>query len=210
MPPQPGQTGLPSVSGQRRRKNTFTTPPSDMRMTFAALSERAAAESRKCCAMPTCRTKSVRPSCQREGASTRRITGEESRQWRQLHNAAFTGDGAYDREDVYDKVTARHPEAAVIVPPRSSAVPSATAETAPTQRDRHLQAIAEHGRLGWQKASGYNLRALVEAAISRYKRVIGDTLRSQTNGRQATEVAVAVGVLNRMLELGRPESVRIA
>jgi hypothetical protein len=37
--------------------------------------------------------------------------------------------------------------------------------------------------------------------------VIGDTLRSQTDGRQATEVAIAVGVLNRMLELGRPESV---
>ena len=63
---------------------------------------------------------------------------------------------------------------------------------------------------GWQKASGYNLRALVEAAISRYKRVIGDTLCSQTDRRQATEVAIAVGVLNRMLELGRPESVRIA
>ena len=45
---------------------------------------------------------------------------------------------------------------------------------------------------------------------SRYKRVIGDTLRSQTDRRQATEVAIAVGVLNRMLELGRPESVRIA
>jgi hypothetical protein len=57
MQPQPGQTGLPSVSGQRRRKNTFTTPLSDMRMTFAALSERAAADSRKCCAMPTRRTK---------------------------------------------------------------------------------------------------------------------------------------------------------
>jgi hypothetical protein len=96
------------------------------------------------------------------------------------------------------------------VPPRSNAVPSATAETAPTQRDRHLQSITEHGRMGWQKASGYNLRALVEAVVSRYKRVIGDTLRLQTNGRQATEVAIAVGVLNRMLELGRPESVRIA
>ena len=34
----------------------------------------------------------------------------------------------------------RHPEAAVIVPPRSTAVPSDTAETAPTQRDQHLQA----------------------------------------------------------------------
>ena len=124
--------------------------------------------------------------------------------------ASFTGDGAYDQEGVYASVAARHPEAAVIVPPRSTAVPSDTAETTPTQRDRHLQAIAETGRMGWQRASGYNIRARIEAAVSRYKRVIGDTLRSQTDGRQATEVAVAVGVLNRMFELGRPESVRIA
>ena len=124
--------------------------------------------------------------------------------------ASFTGDGAYDQEGVYASVAARHPEAAVIVPPRSTAVPSDTAETTPTQRDRHLQAIAETGRMGWQRASGYNIRARIEAAVSRYKRVIGDTLRSQTDGRQATEVAIAVGVLNRMLELGRPESVRIA
>ena len=46
--------------------------------------------------------------------------------------ASFTGDGAYDQEGVYGGVAARHPEAAVIVPPRSSAVPSATAETTPT------------------------------------------------------------------------------
>jgi len=64
--------------------------------------------------------------------------------------------------------------------------------------------------MGWQKASGYNLRALAEAAISRYKRVIGDALRSHTDGRQATEVAIAVNTLNRMLALGHPESIRIA
>ena len=40
--------------------------------------------------------------------------------------ASFTGDGAYDRDDVYSVVYKRHPDAAVIVPPRSSAVPSAT------------------------------------------------------------------------------------
>ena len=118
--------------------------------------------------------------------------------------------GSYDRDDVYAEVTARHPDAAVIVPPRSNAVPSATAETAPTQRDRHLRCIAERGRMGWQKATGYNWRALVEADIARWKCVIGDGLRSQTDGRQATEVAIAAGVLNRMLELGRPEYVRIA
>ena len=63
--------------------------------------------------------------------------------------ASFTGDGAYDRDDVYAEVTTRHPEAAVIVPPRANAVPSEAAETAPTQRDRHLQCIAERGRMGW-------------------------------------------------------------
>jgi hypothetical protein len=96
------------------------------------------------------------------------------------------------------------------VPPRSAAVPSAAAETTPTRRDRHLQLIAERGRMGWQKISGYNWRALVEADIGRFKRVIGDALRSRTERHRATEVAVAVHVLNRMLELGRPEYVRFA
>jgi hypothetical protein len=64
--------------------------------------------------------------------------------------------------------------------------------------------------MGWQRASGYSWRALVESDVSRWERVIGDGLRSQTDGRQATEVAIAAGVLNRMLEFGRPESVRIA
>ena len=80
--------------------------------------------------------------------------------------ASFTGDGAYDRDDVYAEIAARHPDADVIVPPRSSAVPSDAAETAPTQRDRHIEAIAERGRMGWQKASGYNRRALVEMVCS--------------------------------------------
>jgi Transposase DDE domain len=124
--------------------------------------------------------------------------------------ASVTGDGAYDRDDVYTEVAVRYPAAAVIVPPRANAVPSAAAEIAPPQRDRHLRCIAECGRMGWQRVSGYGWRALVEADIARWKRVIGDGLRSQTDGRQASEVAIAVDVLNRMLELGRPEYVRIA
>jgi hypothetical protein len=123
--------------------------------------------------------------------------------------ASVTGDGAYDRDDVYAEVAARHPAAAVVVPPRANAVPSEAAEIAPTQRDRHLRCIADRGRLGWQKASGYNWRALVESDISRFKRVIGNALRFHTDGRQATEVAIAAGVLNQMLDLGRPEYVRI-
>jgi hypothetical protein len=42
-----------------------------------------------------------------------------------------------------------------------------------------------------------------------YKQVVGDGLRFHQDRRRTTEVAVAVHVLNRMLELGRPISVRI-
>ena len=124
--------------------------------------------------------------------------------------ASFTGDGAYDQEGVSLAAAQRYPKAAIIVPPRSTAVPSETAENAPTQRDGHLQSIAERGRAAWQKASCYTKRARAEAAISRFKQVIGDGLRSRTDQRRVTEVEVAVYVLNRILELGRPISVRVA
>src|SRR5271163_4353208 len=46
--------------------------------------------------------------------------------------ASMTADGAYDGEAVYDAVAERHPEAAVIIPPRATAVPN---ESMTTQRD---------------------------------------------------------------------------
>jgi hypothetical protein len=64
--------------------------------------------------------------------------------------------------------------------------------------------------MGWQKSSRYNLRAKVEAAIGRFKRVIGDSLRSRTDEAESTEVAIAARALNRMLEFGRPNYVRIS
>ena len=84
------------------------------------------------------------------------------------------------------------------------------AETAPTQRDHHLQSIAAQGRMAWQQVSGYNRRAKAEAVIGRWEQVTGDDLRSRLDAHRATEVDVAAHVLNRMLELGRPNYVRIA
>jgi hypothetical protein len=56
--------------------------------------------------------------------------------------------------------------------------------------------------MGWQKSSGYNVRAKFQAAIGRFKRTIGDSLRSRT------DETVAVRVLNRILKFGRPNYVR--
>jgi Transposase DDE domain len=92
--------------------------------------------------------------------------------------ASFMAGGAYDRAATYHAILARNPFARFIVPPCKGAVPGPTAIISPTQRDLHILAVDEHGRMNWQKASGYSKRSKVEAAISRYKRVIGNTLKS--------------------------------
>jgi transposase len=123
--------------------------------------------------------------------------------------ASVTADGAYDAEPVYRIIAHRDPAAAVIIPPRSTAVPSNNAETAPTQRDRHLPVIQEHGRLGWQKAVNYGRRSLGEVAMMRYKTLIGRRLHARTLPTQKTEVAVGCKVITIMTRLGRPVSQRI-
>ncbi len=124
--------------------------------------------------------------------------------------ASFMADGAYDRAATYDAILARNPSARFIVPPCKGAVPGPTATISPTQRDLHVLAVDEHGRMNWQKASGYNTRSKVEAAISRYKRVIGDTLKSRHDTRRTTEVAIAIKSLNRINQLGRAKFARMA
>jgi hypothetical protein len=119
---------------------------------------------------------------------------------------SMTGDGAYDGQMVYDAVTQRHPDAAVIIPPRSTAVPT---ETPTSQRDRHLRTIAEHGRISWQRSSGYCRRSLVEAAMYRGKTIIGRRLQARTLPNQRTEAKIGCNVLNRMTNLGMPISVRV-
>src|ERR1035438_6667917 len=124
--------------------------------------------------------------------------------------ASVTADGAYDGSPTYDIVAGHGEDIRVIIPPHLTAVLSAKAKHNPSQRDQHILAIAAHGRLGWQKQTDYGQRALVETAMGRYKAIIGPRLRARSftfSGQQA-EAAVGVAVLNRMLDAGRPDSVR--
>ena len=72
-----------------------------------------------------------------------------------------TADGAYDGAPTYQTISAHGDEIEVVIPPRSTAVPSGEPGS-PTQRDRHLAMIAEQGRLVWQGTTGYGQRSLVE------------------------------------------------
>jgi hypothetical protein len=120
--------------------------------------------------------------------------------------ASMTTDGANDGQAVYDAVAERHPEAAVIIPPRATAVPN---ESTTTQRDRHIAEIEKHGRMNWQRRSGYNRRNLVETAMYRYKTVVGRRLHARALPNQQTEAKIGCNVLNRMTTLGMPATVRI-
>jgi hypothetical protein len=74
-----------------------------------------------------------------------------------------TADGAYDGTPTYRTIAQHGDDIEVVIPPRSTAVPSHELDP-PTQRDRHLAMITEHGRLGWQVATDYGKRSLVETA----------------------------------------------
>jgi hypothetical protein len=98
----------------------------------------------------------------------------------------------------------------VTIPPRSSAVMSTEDPDAQGPRDRHIQFIAQNGRFGWQRATAYGRRNLVESTIGRYKHLIGPKLRARSLRSQQGEAAIAVATLNKMIRVAKPISVRLA
>ena len=126
--------------------------------------------------------------------------------------ASVTADGAYDGEPVYHAAASRQPDRPpdVVIPPRSSAVASTEDAGAQGQRDRHIRLIAEEGRMAWQKATGYGRRNHAETAVGRYKGLIGPRLCARGLPAQQGEAAIAVEVLNRMIRVAKPVSVRAA
>jgi hypothetical protein len=147
---------------------------------------------------------------------TGNVTGDASQVPIQLKRAegeiaSVMADGAYDGAPVYRAIQARQsePPPTIVIPPRSLAVLSATADQAPSQRDGHIRFIQEQGRSAWRKATGHGMRSLVETAISRYKSLIGSRLHARTLSNQQGEVALGVKVLNRMIRIAKPNSVRV-
>ncbi|MEP2895991.1 IS5 family transposase [Roseibium sp.] len=122
----------------------------------------------------------------------------------------FLADGAYDGAATRTEITQRFADVEIIIPPPKTAVPGPEAETTPTARDLDVLAIKAHGRMAWQKSTGYNQRARVETLMGRWKSVIGERLRSRTLDNQRTESRISVSVLNKMTSLGRPTFERIS
>jgi len=121
--------------------------------------------------------------------------------------SSVTADAAYDTLAVYGAAKARG--GTVVIPPKRTAV-VARRQPRSAARDRTIRRLNEIGRRRWEKEAGYHQQARVENGFFRYKSIIGDGLRARTPAGQATEAVLACNVLNRMTELGRPDSHRIS
>ena len=124
--------------------------------------------------------------------------------------AAVYGDKAYDAFDIHRSILAR--EARPVIPPRKGAAirPPPRLKHPPPTRGQAVARIAEVGRKAWKQEAGYHRRSLAETAMSRYKTIIGPSLKARTFLNQHAEAAIAVKCLNRFTTLGMPVSVRIA
>ena len=123
----------------------------------------------------------------------------------------FLADGAFDGSSTRDLLAERFGTTLEIaIPPPKNASFSPNAAQDPTVRDRHIAEIHAHGRMAWQKTSGYNRRSRIETQMGRWKNVVGPKLKARTFENQKTEAKIGVRVLNRMTWLGRPSFERTA
>ena len=66
--------------------------------------------------------------------------------------------------------------------------------------------IRNAGPQGWQRELGYRRQGSIEKLFFRYKRTLGNSLLSRGHESQKREARIGCNVLNRMTELGKPES----
>ncbi len=123
--------------------------------------------------------------------------------------ASVCADGAYDSEAVYKAVENhtkdRSPK--VLIPPKKNArVRPATPTT--RERNRNIRSRARLGKRQWHTRSGYSRRSMAENTMSRYKCIIGPTMRSRT--LQGQRVEARLGCRSEQDgRLGMPESYRV-
>jgi IS5 family transposase len=119
-----------------------------------------------------------------------------------------SGDGGYDRRTCYEAIRARHARATI--PPQHNAKIWQHGNTKADRlaRDQNLRRIRQVGRAAWKRESGYHRRSLAETAMFRLKTIFSDRVTAHGFAGQAVQMLVRCAALNRMTQLGRPDSYR--
>jgi hypothetical protein len=122
-----------------------------------------------------------------------------------------SGDGSYDKRKFYDACVERAVKRITVPPRRNARIwQHGNSSKPPLPRDQNLRQIRRVGRKQWKHESGYHRRSLAETTVSRFKVIFGPTLSTRTLPRQITEARIKGAALNRITQMGMPESYRVA
>jgi IS5 family transposase len=121
-----------------------------------------------------------------------------------------SGDGGYDMWDCYKVISKKGAVAAI--PPRRGARIRIHGNSTKQRiaRDEHIRRIRQVGRKRWKQEAGYHRRSLAETAIYRVKTIFGDRLSARGIESQVREMFIKCGALNRMTQLGMPDTYVVA
>lgn len=114
-------------------------------------------------------------------------------------------DGAYDANQCHKAIYKKG--ARPLIPPRKGAVESKYYYM--KERNRAIREKEEKGEKAWKKESGYHKRSLVETEMGRIKGILGERMSGRKMETQIMEARIKCMVLNRMSELGMPETIAI-
>ncbi len=119
----------------------------------------------------------------------------------------LVGDGGYDKEIVYRACHDRN-IGNILIPPQENAKikQHGNLKSEPHPRDENLRLIRKIGRKKWKESVGFHIRSLAETTIFRFKTIVGNKLNARKFENQVTEFLISCNILNRMTQLGMPES----
>jgi hypothetical protein len=121
-----------------------------------------------------------------------------------------SGDGTYDKRKFYEACVQREVKQIAVPPQRNARIwQHGNSSKPPLPRDQNLRRIRRVGRKRWKEEVGYHRRSLAETAMFRFKTIFGNALSTHTLVRQMVEVRIKCAALNRMTQLGMPDSYRV-
>ena len=115
-------------------------------------------------------------------------------------------DGAYDTAACYDYIEGR--DAIAGIPPQRNAKIwfHGNRQTPRHPRDENLRKIRLVGRAKWKRLINYHRRSIAETTMFRLKTAFGGKVSSRKMNRQVNELKVQCLVLNRMIQVAKPDS----
>ena len=124
-----------------------------------------------------------------------------------IKSKEFLGDSGYDGNEVYQLLKTKGMKP--IIRPPNRAPPEESGDSK-SDRDIEVEYFNENGYEAWRVKNKYGRREKVENTFYRFKTSFGSKFLSKGETNMKNEMTIKCQLLNRMFEIGKPISVRVA